>query len=404
MIAVGCGVWIASCKTNEGTQTPLVAVVMRSDALQYLGITEDGYSYSPECRSNVAFFPAFPLAARILRVTLGLSSATALLIVANTCLLGAIFVLSWYLTIRRQSDDDGNLDSESVSRAPSARFLPAQRYRLRKVQGSTYALWAFAFLPTTFFFRMPYSEAMFVFLTIAALYAMERSWTLPWTAALVGLATAVRPVGVALLLPLAWFAIGRSKPLAVRLRRLSWALPLGCWGLLSYMAFQYAQFGDPLAFAKTQTHWRVSFDDLGLVDKAISLSSLEPFWSVYLSDDPGYFGGFAGGEWTRNMRFFNPIFFGGTVALVALGAWKRWLNAYEVLLSGGLLAIPYLTRAQEMCMASHGRFAAVVVPAYIVMGELLERSPRWLACALLAASALGLGFFTARYAAGYAFF
>ena len=98
------------------------------------------------------------------------------------------------------------------------------------------------------------------------------------------------------------------------------------------------------------------------------------------------------------------MFFCGTAALVAVGAWKRWLSTPEVLLSVGLLAIPYFTRAYEMCMESQGRFAAVVVPAYIVLGRLLAALPRPLAWLALAVSAVGLGFFASRYAAGAMYF
>jgi hypothetical protein len=104
------------------------------------------------------------------------------------------------------------------------------------------------------------------------------------------------------------------------------------------------------------------------------------------------------------MRFFNPIFFVGTAVLVAVGAWKRWLTVYEVLLSIPLLAIPYVTKGYEMCMESQGRFAAVVIPAYIVMGQLLARLPWWLAWLILAISGAGLAFFASRFAAGYAYF
>jgi hypothetical protein len=169
------------------------------------------------------------------------------------------------------------------------------------------------------------------------------------------------------------------------------------------MAFQQIEFGDALAFAKTQTYWRLRPDG-GIADKALSLASWEPIWAVYVPGSIGYFGGFAGGHWHQRMGFFNPIFFCGTGVLIAVGAWKRWLTAYEALLSIPLLAIPYVTRSYEMCMESHGRFAAVVIPAYIVMGQLLARLPWWLASSLLAVSAVGLGFFTARYAAGFMFF
>jgi hypothetical protein len=180
-------------------------------------------------------------------------------------------------------------------------------------------------------------------------------------------------------------------------------MPLGCWGLLAYMAFQQIEFGDALAFAKTQTHWRLR-PDLGMGDKLLGLASWEPIWAPFVPGTRAYFGGFGDTRWLGGMRLFNPVFFVGTAVLVGVGAWKRWLTGYEVLLSIPLLAIPYVTKAYENSMESQARFAAVVVPAYIVMGQLLARLPWPLAWSLSAASAAGLAFFTSRYAAGYSYF
>ena len=222
-------------------------------------------------------------------------------------------------------------------------------------------------------------------------------------ATIVGFATAVRPVGVALLLPLAWYAAAGKHGFAPRLRRLGWAMPLGCWGLAAYMLYQAIELGEPLAFAKTQTHWRIE-QQCGAAEKALSLASWEPIWSVYLPGTCAYFGNRGDNAWVHAMRPYNPMFFVGTVALIAAGAWKGWLTTNEVLLSIPLLAIPYVTRAYEMCMESQGRFAAVVLPAYIVMGHLLARLPRAVSVLILASSGLVLAFFASGFAAGDLFF
>jgi hypothetical protein len=60
---------------------------------------------------------------------------------------------------------------------------------------------------------------------------------------------------------------------------------------------------------------------------------------------------------------------------VLLGWRKRWLNAYEISLSAGLLLIPYVTRGYDFGMCSQGRFAAVCFPMYLVMGRLLAAMP-----------------------------
>src|SRR5205807_1571849 len=114
---------------------------------------------------------------------------------------------------------------------------------------SSYTLLAMGLLPTTFFWRMAYTESMFLCVAIVAMVAMGRRWPLPIVAVLVGLATAVRPVGLALLLPMAWHVWntsaspeGEQSPFApktaqkgavsARVRqfalRLAYAVPLAC--------------------------------------------------------------------------------------------------------------------------------------------------------------------------------
>ena len=90
--------------------------------------------------------------------------------------------------------------------------------------------------------------------------------------------------------------------------------------------------------------------------------------------------------------------------LVFIGARKSWLTGPEIVLSVLLLAIPYVTRAYEMCMASHARFAAVVFPAYIVLARLLAPLPQWVTWAVIGVFTMMLMTWTALYAAGHLFF
>jgi hypothetical protein len=85
-------------------------------------------------------------------------------------------------------------------------------------------------------------------------------------------------------------------------------------------------------------------------------------------------------------------------------AWPRRRKAYEVSLCAGLLLIPYLLRAHEMCMTGMGRFAAVVFPVYIVMGRLLAKLPWPVSAGILALCAFFLGAYSALFAAWYRFF
>jgi hypothetical protein len=170
------------------------------------------------------------------------------------------------------------------------------------------------------------------------------------------------------------------------------------------MGYQYVAFGDPLIFAKTQEFWHVRAH-VALGEKIVALASWEPIWWVYVPGASGYWGGVErGGIPLLNLTFMNPVYFVGTALLVAIGIWKKWLTPYEILVSVPLLVIPYVTKGYDNAMISHARFAAVVFPAYIVVGHLLARLPRWAAWTILGASAVLMGIYAGEYAAGKPFY
>jgi hypothetical protein len=371
----------------------------RIDGQNYRHIAENGYAYQPNAPSNVAFFPAFPLAARWLARATGLGTVPAQLLVSNVCCVTAFLLMGAYLQRRVAPEHGVRLDS--TSGIDSAHVLAGDSRRPRDVSG--YALLAMGLLPTTIFFRMAYTESMLLCLAILSLYGIVRAWPLPVVALVVGLATAVRPVGVALLLPLFWYAWRGSDSRRQVAYRLAYALPLGCWGLVAYMLYLYLDFGQPLAFALTQEHHRMRPAGT-MEDKLLSLLSWEPIRDTYNPLSPGYWQALHySPSRLFSLEFANPIYLIGTAALIAWGAWKRWLTTCEILLAVPLLAIPYFTRAYEMRMLSQARFAAVVFPAYIVLGHLLARMPLVIAGALLALSGLFMGLFAALFAAGYPF-
>jgi hypothetical protein len=361
----------------------------RWDGVWYTRITNEGYFYDPEDRSSVAFFPLYPILGKAVSTLTTLPADIALLIVAHAFLLGCFILLHAYVASR--------------THAGAGPYREEHGNPPRQPTLAAHTLLAFAFWPTTFFFRMAYAESLFVFLCMLALYGIKRGWR-PWVIALVcGAATATRPVGVALLLPLAWYLWTerlRNRHDFGAILKSGLLCALACGGLLAYMAYQQAAFGDALAFAKTQKHWTMGDAPSG--NKLLALFTLEPIWSVYVPDSPGY--------WAKkvptieplfNLQAANPIYFLIAVGLVAYGAWRRWLNVYEVLLSIGLIAIPYVTRSYEMCMASQGRFVAAVFPMYIVMGELLRRIPDPWSTLVVAPSAFLLGIYAALFAAGF---
>jgi hypothetical protein len=349
----------------------------RYDVTHYQEIVERGYGYDPQRRSLVAFFPVYPLTAWCVKQFTGMTTLSALLLVSNLCLYGTFLLFAVYLKQRENARTD---------ETPS--FID-------------YSLAAFAFFPTTFFFRIPYSESSFLFFAILSFYAMARRWPV-WAIALaIGATTATRPVGIAMLVPFAVHLTGRFPHLRHSIMQGVLHAPLAISGLAAYMTYQFLQFGDPLAFAKTQEHWSIRLA-VPLSEKLLALGSLEPFWAVFVPGSPYHW---LQEDWSIfSLNFMNPFYFAGTAVLIGMGAWKNWLTREEIAVSIPLLLIPYLTRGFEWGLMSHARFAAVVFPAYIVMGHLLRRLPPVVAVSLLALSAFLMGAYAALFAAGHGFY
>ncbi|HUY31179.1 MAG TPA: mannosyltransferase family protein [Pirellulales bacterium] len=404
--------FLAAGADARPTRRDVIEALGAFDAEWYSSIATRGYSYDVNARSNVAFFPLYPLLARAVAALLPIRIETALLIVSNASFLAALMVLASYARVR----------------------YPAAPEDL-----AHYVVLAVALFPTACFFRMPYSESTFLLLCVVSLYGIERRWSMMVLVVVVGLATAARPVGVALLAPLALDIWRRQPSFGRRLSSLGVWLPLACWGLAAYMAYQYAAFGDALAFAKTQEHWGVRAAP-GLSGRLWACLTFEPMVAVYDAHSPAFWARRdAHGAFCFSLHFANPLFLFAAVALLLAGAAPgtrlgrvsretspaaghgggcvpsahqrrgrtsdppmrgRWLNRLEASLAVLLLLIPYLTRGYEMGMSSMGRFAAVVFPIYLVLGQLLYRLTPGAAAALLAASGFLMGCYSALFVAG----
>lgn len=372
------------------------------DGKWYKQIATEGYHYDPDARSNIAFFPVYPLLARAVMAATGLPAEAALLVVSNASFLVALALLFLYVR------DRPSVYGERLGAPPAGDGL------------ADWTVLAAALCPTGCFFRLAYSESTFLLLAVLAMYAMLRRWP-PWMVALiVGLATAARPVGIALLAP---FAIHLSRRFAGRgaaSARFVFYLPLACWGLLAFLAYQGWEFGDVFAVFKAHDHWRIRAA-VPWPQKVVALVTLEPVWSVYDPRSPAFWGDFDTHQvpWF-SLQFANPLFFLCAAGLLAVGAWPRdrscgasaegenrrrsYLSLEEISLSFAMLLIPYLTRAYEMGMGSMGRFVAVVFPTQLVIAELLFRLPAAARTTILVLSGFLLATYSGMYAAGYCVF
>jgi Mannosyltransferase (PIG-V) len=194
------------------------------DGSWYLSIARDGYRFSPTAQSNAAFAPLYPMLMRIGGQLFGGSDAAILLagiLISNLALLTAVAYL--VALMRLEGHDDA-----------AARTA-----------------WYLLIFPTSFFFSAVYPMSLFLALATGAFYHARRGqWSI--AAMLTALATLSRPDGVLLSAGLALEYFLQHR-LAIR-RDILW-LASGPATLLAWMAFQWHQFGNPLAFVAAQRQW-----------------------------------------------------------------------------------------------------------------------------------------------------
>src|SRR4051794_18829357 len=200
-----------------GALDSLFAPLARWDSVWYLGIAHGGYD-----GTSTAFFPLYPLLVRGLAPG---GQPAALLFTAYALSLaslgGALYLL------RRLAELELGRDA-------------ARRTVL-----------LLAFFPGALWLGVPYSESLFLLLSVGALYA-ARTGHWAWAGVCAALASGTRSAGIVLLVPLAliWWR-GRARDLA-------W-LGLAPAGLAAYSGYLAAAKGDAFAYLHLQDVWFRSF-------------------------------------------------------------------------------------------------------------------------------------------------
>jgi hypothetical protein len=362
--------WISPCTEHHAIDSSPIGRLTAWDGQWYALIARTGYTYDPERKSSVAFYPAYPLTARAVSDLTGMSVEVALLAVSHFSLMGAMVVFAAYAQLRVGGVHNGT--HAAVLSRPAMLSLSA-----------------LAFFPTTFYFRVALSESLFLLLVVLVLYGLERNWPLVLVALLVGMATATKLVGIALIVPLVIRTCAGTESRHIAVFRCIAVFPITIWGILAYGAFLASTFDAPFAFVETQQHWNRRQLPHNALDTFASIVTFEPLRSVYDSESPCH--------WSQspprhsawlNMMFANPIYWLVSATLLIVGAWRRWLNGTELLVGALLLLIPFMLQGYRTCMASQARFASVVLPIYLVLGQVLSRIPLWLSATVLVVSNL----------------
>ena len=201
-------------------------IMGRGDAAHYAGLSDQGYRRGPLDITNhhsqqFAFFPLQPLLLRLLRYV------TNDVIIWGAVLSNLFFFLALVLLHRLTLAFDYD---EPVARR---------------------TLFYLAAFPVSYFFSVPMTESIFLFLTVASFYAAKRErW---WAAGVFGLfASATRITGVLLLPSLLLLSWQMYRSLHVRKILGLLLIP---FGLAAYSFYCWRMTGDALAFTHASAAW-----------------------------------------------------------------------------------------------------------------------------------------------------
>ena len=295
------------------------------DSQWFLAIVQKGYTYFGAGHpSTVAFFPIYPATVKLLQVITAVDPSVMAMLVSNAAFLGAMIYLR-LLCVREFGE------------------LVARR-----------AVFYLAIFPTAFFTFAPYSESLYLMLSIASLYYMRSErW---WLAGIFGgFAAATRILGILLAIPFAWEYLRRRRfdPRRIRLDILAGALIPA--GIGAYMLYLYGLTGDSLAFVHSEAGWyRVSrppWEVLGTSLRDIPLAAANhPYFQAHAI--------------IENSLVLACM----ALLLVGIRTVPLSFTLYGFACLASLLSAPIIT--SDIPLQSMSRYLLVLVPIYIVLAKL----------------------------------
>lgn len=349
-----------------GLLDAILTPLARFDSIWYLAIAQDGYlplTLPGNPGVKAPFFPLYPELVRIVSIT----GDPATTMVAAHVVSGAAFLIALLLLQRLTSLELG------------------RRYARPAVMLT-------AFAPTAYFFSAPYTESLFLALTIGAfLAARQGRW--PAAGVLAAACSATRNTGVLILLPIVLLYLygprGEEQPRGEPGRRLAprhrphldiaW-LALAPVGIVAFSAYLASATGD--AFA-----WYTSQEVFGRV----ATNPIQGAWSGIragieaLGPDRGPF---------AKLNLYNLAFL--LFALVAaVGVLRRLPIAYGAYVVVAL-SIPLSAPLPEEPLRAFPRYALVLFPLWMWLATVVER--RGVTRAVTAVSAVGLVLITGAFA------
>ncbi|MEY2405470.1 MAG: hypothetical protein QOG39_386 [Acidimicrobiaceae bacterium] len=321
---------------------------LRYDAVWYVDIANHGYFYAPGQQSSVAFFPSYPLTVRAASHLTGDTPLAAMLVTFLSGL--GVALLFWRWCRDRLSP-------------------PARRVALALLLVYPYA-W--------YLYGTGYADALYLAAALGAFVLLESGH--PVLAGIAGaVATAARPVGIAVLVGLVVVAACRRRARGERLRMVDAGVLLAGAGIGSWCTYLWLRFGEPIAFihAEEAPGW----------DQQAGLSTWfkESYWHVLMH-----------GDRTFAARLTAQAILGFVFLAAVPWVVRRFGWGYGTFTLVAV-AVPMLGAGEFQGV---GRYLLAAFPVFALIGEALAKRPR-LATGTLAVSALTLVTLTSFFARGY---
>jgi len=322
----------------------------QKDAQWFVHIAQHGYDSS----QSTAFFPLYPLCVAALAHVLGSTvvAGTILSLVAGG--IGAVVVARIALDARLGAD----------------------------------AVLYLALYPLAFVFTAVYSEGLFLALSAGAFLAAMRSRSLV-AGVLAALACGTRPVGIALVVPLAIFLWPRGRSP----RQLARALPIALVAapFIAYAAYLHQHVGSATAFLHARADWLRHFSAAGPFGGAWDgVSSGVHGAAELLRHLPQQLGSPEGYPMRDEYATWNVLH----LLLLALALWLTWVAWRRVGAAYGgysaaLLAIVLSSPAAGFPLASLPRYLLMDFPLFLALAVVLEGRPRARTVVLCTFAAVG---------------
>lgn len=219
--------WINPQEFYQNRNINLIDLRVHWDSFWYLKIAAQGYEYKIGDLSSIAFFPLYPILIWIIS-TLPLFTTALSGWIISTFALGVGLIFLYKLVKQFHPEID-----------------PIEPIILLLI------------FPTSFFLNSVYTESLFLTLSIIFFYYLFKKQFFI-AAIFLSLASLCRLNGLFLFAPL---FVEYFQAFGIRkfFNRKSFSFPVAVLGILGFMAYQYFQFNDPLAFLKAQMQWGRNF-------------------------------------------------------------------------------------------------------------------------------------------------